>query len=320
MCSFMKMIETNCPNCHGQMKIDKENKTAVCPFCGTTALIDDETQHVQYDNAEDAGYNFEKGRQRAQAEAEAEQRRNYVYQRPQTVYVPVERSAPKAKKKPSGCLKVLIILVIIWFAGALITTIGSIIVSKTFKDAMVSSVAEEKDITYVSSIDDVTSEMEAELYSDAHDEFCLYMDEVFGSEAQINLAEYAGFYMVVPDDSDDAENYMYIIIHANVDYTPEGYETSNYDYYWYIRYSDVVVTEDGSTELSDDNHTLYVEHFLVPEHGGDGVYNGNGYYSIQEFYDTEIAPCESSGYVATSIDLGTPSEEAAPEGEAPVEG
>ena len=113
----MKMIETNCPNCHGQMIVDQDKKTAVCPYCGTSAILDDETKHVQYDNAEDMGYNFEKGRQRARLEAEAEQRQRYAYQQaqyrpqpqPQTVYVPVQNSQPK--KKSGGCLKVILIFI-----------------------------------------------------------------------------------------------------------------------------------------------------------------------------------------------------------------
>lgn len=65
----MKLVDTTCPHCGSAIKVDAGNKNAVCEFCGTTFLIDDEVQHIQYDNAEEAGYKFEKGRQRAQAEA-----------------------------------------------------------------------------------------------------------------------------------------------------------------------------------------------------------------------------------------------------------
>lgn len=42
---------------------------AFCSYCGAALPIDDEIQKVQLDGAEKAGYEFEKGRQRAQAEA-----------------------------------------------------------------------------------------------------------------------------------------------------------------------------------------------------------------------------------------------------------
>ena len=65
----MKLIDTTCPSCGAKLNVDAENQKATCEFCGAALLIDDEVQHIQYDNAEEAGYNFEKGRQRAQAEA-----------------------------------------------------------------------------------------------------------------------------------------------------------------------------------------------------------------------------------------------------------
>ena len=42
---------------------------AFCSYCGAALPIDDEIQKVQLDGAEKAGYEFEKGRQRAQTEA-----------------------------------------------------------------------------------------------------------------------------------------------------------------------------------------------------------------------------------------------------------
>lgn len=66
----MKLLDLNCPKCGAQLKIDDKITKGFCEHCGTVVLIDDEAQHIQYDNAEEAGYNFEKGRQRARAEAQ----------------------------------------------------------------------------------------------------------------------------------------------------------------------------------------------------------------------------------------------------------
>ena len=64
----MKLIDTTCPKCGAALTIDHDSAHARCEYCGAVLLIDDEVQHLQYDNAEEAGYLFEKGRQRAQAE------------------------------------------------------------------------------------------------------------------------------------------------------------------------------------------------------------------------------------------------------------
>ena len=82
----MKLIELSCPHCGAHLKVDPSIKQATCEHCGAALLIDDEVQRVQYDNAEEAGYKFEKGRQRAQAEAH------------RTAPTSYQSSAPKKRK------------------------------------------------------------------------------------------------------------------------------------------------------------------------------------------------------------------------------
>lgn len=64
----MKLIAMTCPHCGATLQIDASAINAVCDYCGSALMLDKEVQHVQYDDAEEAGYKFEKGRQRAQAE------------------------------------------------------------------------------------------------------------------------------------------------------------------------------------------------------------------------------------------------------------
>lgn len=78
----MKLIDTTCPHCGAQLQIDANKNTMFCSHCGTELLIDDEKQHVIYDNAEDAGYQFEKGRQRALAERSRNASRSSSYSKP----------------------------------------------------------------------------------------------------------------------------------------------------------------------------------------------------------------------------------------------
>jgi len=65
----MKIVNMVCPNCRASIQVDADKKNLTCNYCGNNLYLDDEVQHVQYDNAEETGYQFEKGRQRAQAEA-----------------------------------------------------------------------------------------------------------------------------------------------------------------------------------------------------------------------------------------------------------
>lgn len=65
----MKIVDAKCPCCGAQLNVDLGKKLATCEFCGTRFVVDDEVQRLKIVGAEKAGYEFEKGRQRAQAEA-----------------------------------------------------------------------------------------------------------------------------------------------------------------------------------------------------------------------------------------------------------
>ena len=73
-----------------------------CSYCGAALPVDDEIHKVQLDGAEKAGYEFEKGRQRAQAEvAQASS------QLQQVCYQPASQPTfqPKSLPNPSRPLK-----------------------------------------------------------------------------------------------------------------------------------------------------------------------------------------------------------------------
>lgn len=65
----MKIVSMVCPSCGAALRVDVEQKNLVCDYCGSNLLVEDEEQHTRYGNAEETGYQFEKGRQRAQEEA-----------------------------------------------------------------------------------------------------------------------------------------------------------------------------------------------------------------------------------------------------------
>ena len=69
----MRLVNINCPGCGALMLVDPDAKQATCQFCDAVVPIDDEAMRFQFDNAAQAGYEFEKGRQRARAEYEQQQ-------------------------------------------------------------------------------------------------------------------------------------------------------------------------------------------------------------------------------------------------------
>ncbi len=68
----MKLTEMECPNCGAPLIYDKKTGMAVCEYCDTKVTIDAGFKSA---SAEEAGYNFEKGRQRAQQESAQDARR-----------------------------------------------------------------------------------------------------------------------------------------------------------------------------------------------------------------------------------------------------
>lgn len=55
-----------CPGCGAPVEANDRKK--FCEYCGSSLIVDDGMEHIQINNAEDMGYQFEKGRQRARAE------------------------------------------------------------------------------------------------------------------------------------------------------------------------------------------------------------------------------------------------------------
>ena len=64
----MKLVEMKCKNCGSILEVQPNQKDIKCQYCQTQYKIDDEVVHIKYDNMENAGYEFEKGRVRAQQE------------------------------------------------------------------------------------------------------------------------------------------------------------------------------------------------------------------------------------------------------------
>ena len=64
----MNLLEMKCKNCGALLKVEEDAKYIECQYCNTKYKLDDEVQHIKYDDMEKSGYEFEKWRIRAQQE------------------------------------------------------------------------------------------------------------------------------------------------------------------------------------------------------------------------------------------------------------
>lgn len=71
----MKLVELKCKNCGAVLKVQADSINIHCDHCKTSYKLDDEAQHIKYDEMEKAGYDYEKGRLRAKQEHEEEKAR-----------------------------------------------------------------------------------------------------------------------------------------------------------------------------------------------------------------------------------------------------
>ena len=76
--TLLRIIDLTCNKCGAQLKANADLKKCSCNYCGNEMLIDDEVIHHQIDNAFDAGYQAEIGRQQAQLKTTLQQARNAI--------------------------------------------------------------------------------------------------------------------------------------------------------------------------------------------------------------------------------------------------
>ena len=67
----MRLVSMDCPRCGGNLRI--EGTKGYCTYCRATYMLDDEVQHIEFDNQRKAGYEYEQGRIQAQNELKAKQ-------------------------------------------------------------------------------------------------------------------------------------------------------------------------------------------------------------------------------------------------------
>lgn len=72
----MKIVDVSCPSCGATLQLNSDDlgSPIKCSYCGKIVMIDDEVSKVEHTfvNAEQAGYEFQKGKLRADKEEKEE--------------------------------------------------------------------------------------------------------------------------------------------------------------------------------------------------------------------------------------------------------
>lgn len=152
----MKLVELKCKNCGATLKADPEQNEMTCKYCQTTFKIDDEVKHVKFDDMEQNGYEFEKGRIRAQQESKATANTNVTYAQPQkknnkTLWLvlawifllPFTATYFIAKSNKLDKKKKIIIIAVMWVVFIIIGVTGSIQEEADKKDKIIKCYSQE---------------------------------------------------------------------------------------------------------------------------------------------------------------------------------
>lgn len=61
----MKLLELKCKNCDAALTVKPNTTDIRCTHCKASYKLDDEVQHIKFDDMEKAGYDYERGKQKA---------------------------------------------------------------------------------------------------------------------------------------------------------------------------------------------------------------------------------------------------------------
>ena len=132
----MKQISMVCPRCGAPLNTDASASQVVCEYCGATSFLVSETKQAEYTNSEQAGYEFEKGRLRAQAEqaqqvrdayepAEPKKRHTFWWVMGWIFFFPVPATILIVRSKKLPRLLKAFLLLAVWVLFAVILLSGS---------------------------------------------------------------------------------------------------------------------------------------------------------------------------------------------------
>ena len=123
----MNLIELKCKRCGAILKVNPNNPEITCSYCHTKFILNEEVTKMDLNNMEQSGYNFEKGRMRAQQEADRQKReeaearaREEERKRAEAAALAKEKLHKKvnnSKKNKTQLIIITAVLLVIFVAG-----------------------------------------------------------------------------------------------------------------------------------------------------------------------------------------------------------
>ena len=130
----MKTLRIVCPTCGAHLDVDIDSGQARCRFCNEIFSLDTRRREPEMSDAEQAGYEFERGRQRASveftqgyADRMAEARSHMPAMDPEPVYVPEPVYEPQAPARQGLPIWALIVLWLVFPPAGMVATIVTLI-------------------------------------------------------------------------------------------------------------------------------------------------------------------------------------------------
>lgn len=150
----MRLIEFKCKNCGAVLKVDPNSDEIKCEHCLSLFKLDDEIKHLKVDDAEKIGYEFEKGRIKAQEEKNENESRNYSQQskkKNNTVWLvlawifllPFTATYFIAKSKKLNKTQKIIIIAVMWILFLIIGLLDEQEQSKVKKEMITKCYSQE---------------------------------------------------------------------------------------------------------------------------------------------------------------------------------
>lgn len=276
----MKIVSMSCPHCGASLQLDADQKNLKCEYCGNSILIDDEVKHIQFDNAEESGYLFEKGRQRAKAESAIEYQQTvptYTYEKPKKrrtwlwilgwlFIFPVPLTILMVRNQKMNKIVKIAIIVIAWLVYLAIARSGKTVNSNRSRKDLNSTDSSNGD---ASESNITTSDNEAEVLNEDYSSNDLD-DVVEAEDITMPLINFLKAYIdhgTVETIKDLAEEYG---VYSNTKNTGTG----NYYYKIALTYNDSRVVSLGDLTKGD--------YCIVINGGGESLtyYNNVDYLEI----------------------------------------
>lgn len=155
--------------------------------------------------------------------------------------------------------------------------------------------------SYLQKISELNSETLDAMKSQADDAYRALVAQNWDDDEKLDSFEYIGSYLLTAksDDSWGSKNKLFLVFKATVDNEFKSYHQKNY-VYWYMEYDNVVIDEDGKSDMDITRYSTSYNSFTVDSGVSDGWFGThswyyNGYATVNDLYK-EVVTANAESY------------------------